>query len=210
MTMEIEVFQSDLDGSGLRIGIVQSRFNESVAAALRDACLDELVSLGVAVEDIFVCTVPGALEVPVALQQLAAAGEFDALIAVGAVVRGDTYHFEVVSNESAAGIARVALDFNLPVANAVLTTDTDEQAQARAETKGAEAARVAVEMANLASSLSALGGDEDDEDDDDYDDDDDDDEDDDEDDDDDDEELQVEEEDDDEDVARRTERRRRE
>lgn len=147
--MEIEVFQSDLDGSGLRIGIVQSRFNASVAEMLRDACLEELVSLGVSGEDIFVCTVPGALEVPVALQQLAASGEFDALIAVGAVIRGETYHFEVVSNESAAGIARVALDFNLPVANAVLTTETDEQAQARAEEKGAEAARVAVEMATL-------------------------------------------------------------
>jgi len=210
MTTEIEVFQSDLDGSGLRIGVVQSRFNEPVAETLRNACLDELVSLGVDGEDIFVCTVPGALEVPVALQQLAASGEFDALIAVGAVIRGDTYHFEVVSNESAAGIARVALDFNLPVANAVLTTDTDEQAQARAEGKGAEAARVAIEMANLASSLSALGGDDDEDDDDDYDDDDDDDEDDDDDDEDDDEELQVEEEDEDDDEPSRPSRRRRE
>ncbi len=208
--MEIEVFQSDLDGSGLRIGVVQSRFNEPVAETLRNACLDELVSLGVDGEDIFVCTVPGALEVPVALQQLAASGEFDALIAVGAVIRGDTYHFEVVSNESAAGIARVALDFNLPVANAVLTTDTDEQAQARAEGKGAEAARVAIEMANLASSLSALGGDDDEDDDDDYDDDDDDDEDDDDDDEDDDEELQVEEEDEDDDEPSHPSRRRRE
>ncbi len=205
--MEIEVFQSDLDGSGLRIGVVQSRFNEPVAEVLRNACLDELVSLGVAVEDIFVCTVPGALEVPVALQQLAAAGEFDALIAVGAVIRGDTYHFEVVSNESAAGIARVALDFNLPVANAVLTTDTDEQAQARAEGKGAEAARVAIEMANLASSLSALGGDDDEDDEDDYDDDDDDDDDED-DEEDDDEELQVGEEDDDDEPARPSRSRR--
>lgn len=209
--MEIEVFQSDLDGSGLRIGMVQSRFNEPVAQMLRDACLDELVSLGVAAEDIFVCTVPGALEVPVALQQLAASGEFDALIAVGAVIRGDTYHFEVVSNESAAGVARVALDFNLPVANAILTTDTDEQAQARADAKGAEAARVAVEMANLTSSLSALGGDEDDDEDDedDYDDDDDEDDEDEDDDDEDDEELQVEEEDDDDEPAR-PERGRRE
>jgi len=205
--MEIEVFQSDLDGSGLRIGVVQSRFNEPVAEVLRNACLDELVSLGVAVEDIFVCTVPGALEVPVALQQLAAAGEFDALIAVGAVIRGDTYHFEVVSNESAAGIARFALAFNLPVANAVLTTDTDEQAQARAEGKGAEAARVAIEMANLASSLSALGGDDDEDDEDDYDDDDDDDDDED-DEEDDDEELQVGEEDDDDEPARPSRSRR--
>ncbi|MCZ7559543.1 MAG: 6,7-dimethyl-8-ribityllumazine synthase [Burkholderiaceae bacterium] len=168
--MEIEVFQSDLDGSGLRIGVVQARFNQVVCEALRDACLAELVDLGVDAEDVFVCTVPGSLEIPLVLQQLAASGEFDALIALGAVVRGETYHFEVVSNESAAGISRVALDFNLPVANAVLTTETDEQASARAAEKGAEAARVAVEMANLASSLSGLAG----EDEDDYDDDDDD------------------------------------
>ena len=161
--MQIEVFQSDLDGDGLRIGVVQARFNQVVCEALRDACLAELIELGVEAEDVFVCTVPGSLEIPVVLQQLAASGEFDALIALGAVVRGETYHFEVVSNESAAGIARVALDFNVPIANAVLTTETDEQASARAAEKGAEAARVAVEMANLASSLSSLAGDDDDE-----------------------------------------------
>ena len=143
---------------------MQARFNEVICEALRDACLAELVELGVDAEDVFVCTVPGSLEIPLVLQQLAASGEFDALIALGAVVRGETYHFEVVSNESAAGIARVALDFNVPVANAVLTTETDEQASARAADKGDEAARVAVEMANLASSLSTLGGDDDEED----------------------------------------------
>ena len=177
--MQIDVFQSDLDGSGLRIGMVQARFNQVISEALRDACLAELVELGVDAEDIFVCTVPGSLEIPLALQQLAASGEFDALVALGAVVRGETYHFEVVSNESAAGIARVALDFNVPVANAVLTTDTDEQASARAAEKGADAARVAVEMANLSASLSGLA--EDDEDDDDEEEDEDEDEDDDED-----------------------------
>ncbi|MBX3592125.1 MAG: 6,7-dimethyl-8-ribityllumazine synthase [Burkholderiaceae bacterium] len=171
--MQIEVFQSDLDGGGLRIGVVQARFNQVVCEALRDACLAELIDLGVGAEDVFVCTVPGSLEIPVVLQQLAASGEFDALIALGAVVRGETYHFEVVSNESAAGIARVALDFNVPIANAVLTTETDEQASARAAEKGAEAARVAVEMANLASSLSSLAGDDEDEYDDEDDDDDD-------------------------------------
>jgi 6,7-dimethyl-8-ribityllumazine synthase len=168
--MEIGVFQSDLDGSGLRIGIVQARFNEPIGNALRDACLEQLVELGVESDDIFVCTVPGALEIPMVLQQLAASGSFDALVAIGAVIRGETYHFEIVSNESASGISRVALDFNLPVANAVLTTDTDEQAQQRAQEKGADAARVAVEMANLSLSLSSLSGedeeDEDDEDDD--------------------------------------------
>lgn len=163
--MEIGVFQSDLDGAGLRIGIVQARFNEPVCNALRDACLEELVGLGVESDDIFVCTVPGALEIPVVLQQLAASGSFDALIAIGAVIRGETYHFEVVSNESASGVSRVALDFNVPVANAILTTENDEQAEARATEKGADAARVAVEMANLSLSLSTLAG-EDDEDDD--------------------------------------------
>lgn len=170
--MEIGVFQSDLDGAGLRIGIVQARFNEPVCNALRDACLEELVGLGVESDDIFVCTVPGALEIPVVLQQLAASGSFDALIALGAVIRGETYHFEVVSNESAAGVSRVALDFNVPVANAILTTESDEQAEARAAEKGADAARVAVEMANLSLSLSTLSGEDDDDDDEDFDDDD--------------------------------------
>lgn len=160
--MEIGVFQSDLDGAGLRIGIVQARFNETVCNALRDACLDELIELGVESEDIFVCTVPGALEIPVVLQQLAASGSFDALIAIGAVIRGETYHFEVVSNESATGVSRVALDFNVPIANAILTTENDAQAEARAGEKGADAARVAVEMANLSLSLSTLSGDDDD------------------------------------------------
>ncbi|NLD67257.1 MAG: 6,7-dimethyl-8-ribityllumazine synthase, partial [Limnobacter sp.] len=157
--MEIGVFQSDLDGSGLRIGIVQARFNEPVCNALRDACLGQLVELGVDHEDIFVCTVPGALEIPIVLQQLAASGGFDALIALGAVIRGETYHFEIVSNESAAGVSRVALDFNLPIANAILTTEDDEQAEVRAGEKGADAARVAVEMANLSLSLATLAGD---------------------------------------------------
>ncbi len=155
--MAIEVFDADLDGSGLRIGVVQARFNAPVCEALREACLAELLSLGVAEEDIFVCTVPGALEIPFALSRLARTGEFDARIALGAVIRGETYHFEVVSNESAAGIARVSLDEAIPIANAVLTTDTDAQAEERAAVKGAEAARVAVEMANLAASIDSLG-----------------------------------------------------
>jgi 6,7-dimethyl-8-ribityllumazine synthase len=170
--MEIGVFQSDLDGSGLRIGIVQARFNEPVCNALRDACLDRLLELGVESEDIFVCTVPGALEIPGVLQQLAAAGSFDALIAIGAVIRGETYHFEVVSNESAAGVSRVALDFNVPIANAILTTEDEEQARERAAEKGADAARVAVEMSNLSLSLATLSEDDDEDDDDDDDDDD--------------------------------------
>ena len=137
------------EGEGLRVAIVQARFNESVGIAQRQACMQELLALGVDQSDIVVVTVPGALEIPLALSQLAETGRFDALIALGAVIRGETYHFEVVSNESAAGISRVALEFHIPVANGVLTVDTDEQADARAQEKGRDCAKVAVEMANL-------------------------------------------------------------
>ncbi len=154
--MTIDVFEADADGEGLRVGVVQARFNEPVCNALREACIAELLELGVAREDIFVCSVPGALEIPFALSQLARTDEFDALVALGAVIRGETYHFEVVSNESAAGISRVSVDEAIPIANAVLTTDTDEQAIERAAVKGAEAARVAIEMANLAASIESL------------------------------------------------------
>jgi 6,7-dimethyl-8-ribityllumazine synthase len=118
----------------------------------------ELLAQGVAEDDILYITVPGALEIPLALQMLAQTEEFDALIALGAVIRGETYHFELVSNESGAGITKVALDFNMPIANAVLTTENDEQALARMTEKGAEAARVAVEMACLYEGLDAFMG----------------------------------------------------
>jgi 6,7-dimethyl-8-ribityllumazine synthase len=139
----------DLEGEGLRIAIVQARFNEPVGEAQREACVAELAALGVDLSDISLATVPGALEIPLTLSQLAETGRFDALIALGAVIRGETYHFEVVSNESAAGISRVALEFHIPVANGVLTVDTDAQAMARASEKGKDCARCAVEMANL-------------------------------------------------------------
>lgn len=154
--MSFEVFTADLVGEGLRVGVVQARFNEPICHALREACLGELARMGVEVEDVFVCTVPGALEVPVALQRLAQTGEFDALIALGAVIRGETYHFEVVSNESARALMQVSLAVSVPIANAILTTENDEQAMARAGEKGAEAARVAVEMANLVESIASL------------------------------------------------------
>jgi 6,7-dimethyl-8-ribityllumazine synthase len=147
--MNVERIEGELSGDDLRIGIVQSRFNKLVCDGLLAACVAELLSLGVAESDILVVSVPGALEIPLALQQLAVTGQFDALIALGAVIRGETYHFELVSNESGAGISRVALDRAIPVANGVLTTDTDEQAQVRMQQKGSDAARVAVEMANL-------------------------------------------------------------
>jgi 6,7-dimethyl-8-ribityllumazine synthase len=151
--------QPDLRGAGLRIGIVWSRFNEELVQALVTACDKQLVELGVASEDIDVLSVPGALEIPLALQALALERKgftrrYDALVALGAIVRGDTYHFEVVSNESARGILEVQLETGIPVANGVLTTDTEDQARARIS-KGAEAARVAVEMANT---LKKIGG----------------------------------------------------
>ncbi len=150
------------DGEGLRIAIVQARFNESVGIAQREACVQELLALGVDQSDIVITTVPGALEIPLALSQLAETGRFDALIALGAVIRGETYHFEVVSNESAAGISRVALEFHIPVANGVLTVETDEQAAVRAQDKGRDCAQVAVEMANLLFTIDdQLSGDED-------------------------------------------------
>src|SRR3981189_2444757 len=154
--MEIGQYQPNLDGDGLRIGIVQSRFNEPVCNGLVDACTEELERLGVIGEDVLLVTVPGALEIPLALQKLAESAQFDALIALGAVIRGETYHFELVSNESGAGITRVGLDFGLPIANAVLTTETDEQAEVRMAEKGTDAARVAVEMANLTIALEDL------------------------------------------------------
>jgi 6,7-dimethyl-8-ribityllumazine synthase len=142
-----------LDGKGLRIGIVQARFNEAITGALARACLDELAALGVESRCIRHVTVPGALEVPVALQALAASEHYDALIALGCIIRGETYHFELVANESGAGVSRVALEYELPVANAILTVENEAQAWARAEEKGRDAARVAVEMANLLEDL---------------------------------------------------------
>jgi 6,7-dimethyl-8-ribityllumazine synthase len=130
-----------------------ARFNETVCHGLRDACLAELKELGVDADDVVLATVPGALEIPLVLQTMAKNGRFDALVALGAVIRGETYHFELVSNESGAGVTRVGLDYDIPVANAVLTTETDEQAEVRMLEKGRDAARVAVEMANLHKAL---------------------------------------------------------
>ena len=157
--MSVESFQAPLEGRGLRIGIVQSRFNETVCTMLREACLAELSRLGVGNEDIALCSVPGALEIPYVLHRMASSGAFDALIALGAVIRGETYHFELVANESGRGIQNVATEYGVPVANAVLTTNTDAQAEERAPVKGAEAARVAVEMARLDTWLTEFGDD---------------------------------------------------
>jgi 6,7-dimethyl-8-ribityllumazine synthase len=142
-----------LDGKGLFVGIVQARWNESVTNALFQACREELLALGVPEGSIDHVNVPGALEIPVALQALAEKGGYDALIAIGCVIRGETYHFELVANESAAGVTRVSLDYQVPIANAILTTENEEQAVARQVDKGRDAARVAVEMCNLLDDL---------------------------------------------------------
>ncbi|MDA8455375.1 6,7-dimethyl-8-ribityllumazine synthase [Acidovorax sp. GBBC 3334] len=143
-----------LDGKKLHIGIVQARFNESITDALAAACREELLALGVQEKHIRHVRVPGALEVPLALQALAEQDEYDALIALGCIIRGETYHFELVANESGAGVTRVSLDTQTPIANAILTTENLEQAIARQTEKGRDAARVAVEMANLLEGLS--------------------------------------------------------
>ncbi len=138
-----------LDGKKLHIGIVQARFNESITNTLAAACLDELAALGVSPKHIDHVRVPGALEVPLALQAMAELNRYDALVALGCIVRGETYHFELVANESGAGVTRIALDYQIPIANAILTTENMAQAIARQTDKGRDAARVAVEMANL-------------------------------------------------------------
>jgi 6,7-dimethyl-8-ribityllumazine synthase len=146
--------RGDLDGEGLRIGIVRARFNDAITAKLAEACIAELLALGVQSRDIRHVTVPGALEIGSALAALAAHDDRDALIALGCIVRGETYHFELVANESGAAVTRVALDHETPIANAILTVENEQQAWARVADKGRDAARVAVEMANLLDELS--------------------------------------------------------
>jgi len=137
------------DGDGLRVGMVLSRFNAAVGEGLLKGALRALKEAGVADGDITVVSVPGALESALALQQLAQSDDYDALVALGAVIRGETYHFEIVSNESAAGLSSVALEFGIPIGNGILTCETEAQAEARMDAKGFEAAQAALEMANL-------------------------------------------------------------
>ena len=145
--------EKNLDGTNLRVGVVLSRFNSDIGDGLLSACTAELLKLGVGSEAMTIATVPGALETPLILQHMAMSDQYDALIALGAIIRGETYHFEVVANESARGISEVQFNAGIPVANAVLTTEDDDQAIARMHVKGAEAAQVAVEMANLIRAL---------------------------------------------------------
>ena len=150
----IHEYPANLEADGLAIGIVMSRFNPEIGEALLAACVAELRHLGVADMDIEIATVAGALEVPLTLQTMAQSERFDALIALGAVIRGETYHFEVVSNDSSRGIMEVQLDTGIPIANGILTCENDEQAMARTHEKGSDCARTAVEMVNL---LHAMG-----------------------------------------------------
>ncbi|HIE90414.1 MAG: 6,7-dimethyl-8-ribityllumazine synthase [Methylophilaceae bacterium] len=143
----------NLDGTGKRIGVVLSRFNSNIGDGLLNACHAELLKLGVAAEDIRIATVAGALEAPLVLQHMGMSGQYDALIALGAIVRGETYHFEVVANESARGVSEVQFNTGIPVANAILTTESNAQATERMGVKGVEAAQVAIEMVNLVSAL---------------------------------------------------------
>ena len=142
-----------LDGNDLRVGLVQARFNDDLTGRLATVCIDELLALGVQRKHITHVTVPGALEVPVALQAMADSDRYDALVALGCIIRGETYHFELVANESGAGVTRVSLDHHVPIANCILTVENQAQAEARVEEKGRDAARVAVEMANLLDDL---------------------------------------------------------
>jgi 6,7-dimethyl-8-ribityllumazine synthase len=149
----VKELEINTNGKGLRIGIVLSRFNSDIGDGLLSACKAELLKLGVADDAITIATVPGALETPLVLYHMADSQKYDALIALGAIIRGETYHFEVVANESARGISEVQMNTGIPVANAVLTTEDDDQALARMSIKGAEAAAVAVEMVNLLKQL---------------------------------------------------------
>jgi 6,7-dimethyl-8-ribityllumazine synthase len=147
-------YETVLAGAGLSIGIVMSRFNPDIGEGLLAACVSELHRLGVAQSEIEIASVPGALEIPLVLQTMAQSDRYDALIALGAVIRGETYHFEVVSNDACRAVMEVQLDTGIPVANGILTCENDDQALARTQTKGSDCAQAAVEMANL---LRAIG-----------------------------------------------------
>ena len=146
-------YETVVAGDGLTVGIVMARFNQDIGEGLLSSCTTELRRLGVADCDIEIATVPGALEIPLALQTMAQTDRFDALIALGAVIRGDTYHFEVVSNDSCRAVMEVQLDTGIPIANGILTCDNDDQALVRTQTKGADCALAAIEMVNLLRSI---------------------------------------------------------
>ena len=148
-------YSEKFDGTGLRVGVVTARFNPDICDGLRSSTVGELEKLGVAPENISLVSVPGALEIPLVLQAMAQTRRYDALVALGAVIRGETYHFEVVSNDACRGVMDVQLETGVPVANGILTTEDDDQAIARMADKGRDCARAAIEMANLLKALRA-------------------------------------------------------
>lgn len=150
---KIYEYEPGLNGTGLKIGVIMSRFNIDVCEGLLSACTSTLLKQGVVGADIRIATVAGALEIPLVAKKMAESGRFDAIVALGAVIRGDTYHFEIVSNEMASGITRINLDTGVPIANGILTTNTDHQATERMTEKGRDAALCAIEMANLLKAL---------------------------------------------------------
>jgi 6,7-dimethyl-8-ribityllumazine synthase len=155
---DIYEYDENLAGAGLKVGVVMSRFNQDVCEGLLSACVTQLQQLGVADADITVATVPGALEIPPVLQRLALTNRYNALVALGAVIRGETYHFEVVSNDACRAIMEVQLDTGVPIANGVLTCEDDDQALARMHEKGSDCAKAAVEMANLHAAIATREG----------------------------------------------------
>lgn len=153
----MSTFEGHLVGTGLKFGIVVARFNELLSSRLLAGAQDALVRHGVAAEDIDVAWVPGAFEIPMVAGKLASSGRYDAVIALGVVIRGGTPHFEYVSSEVSKGVAKVSMDTGVPVMFGVITADTIDQAVERAGTKagnkGWEAAEAAIEMANLSKSM---------------------------------------------------------
>ncbi|MBL8510635.1 MAG: 6,7-dimethyl-8-ribityllumazine synthase [Betaproteobacteria bacterium] len=152
----MNILETSCDGRGLRIGIVQSRFNESIVSKMTAACVVALEGCGVETDDIDLVTVPGALEIPHALRVLAATTDYDGLIAIGAVIRGDTYHFEIVANESCRGVMDVMLATGIPIANGILTTNTDVEAESRAEDKARDCAKVVIELVRLTETITPI------------------------------------------------------
>ena len=141
------------DIQNLKIGVVYSRFNEPVVREILNSCLDQLVFKGIKKNHILQKEVPGALEIPVLVNAYAATKKYDVLIGVGAVIRGETYHFEVVSDQSANGLMQAQMNNNIPIINAIITTNSSDEAFARTKIKGKEAANGAIEMALLMKNL---------------------------------------------------------
>ena len=151
----LRIIEGDLRVGDLRIALVASRFNAPVVERLVAGAVEALAAQGADPASLELVRVPGAFDLPLVVRRLAESRRCDAIVALGAVIRGETYHFEIVANESARGVAEVQLEFGIPVGNGILTTNTDEQALMRCEKKGFEAAQAALELANLLEAIDA-------------------------------------------------------